>query len=96
MWRMWLCVGGVWPATVWAIGGSMASLKSTNFDTMLRLGGGWALGRRREGDRSWTALHLHGCNNYGWCMLYKAACSMCDEAFPDKVIGMLNMMKALD
>ena len=73
----------------------MAQLKNTNFDTILRLGGDWALGRRRV-DRSWTALHLHGCNNYGWCMLYKNACSMCEEVFPDKVIGMLNMMQGLE
>ena len=72
----------------------MAWLRRANFDTLLKLGGGWALGRNKA-SRKWTALHIHGCNNYGWLGMY-GYCSVCGEVFPDKVVGMWNMMKALD
>ncbi len=71
-----------------------ASLKHTNFDTLLKLGSGWTLGRNAV-SQNWTALHTHGCNNYGW-MGANGYCSVCGQTFPDKVIGMWNMMKALD
>lgn len=73
----------------------MAWLPSTNFDTVLRLGEGWGLGRRRA-DRSWTPLHLHEDDTYGWMMPLSRECSVCEEVFPDKVVGMWNMMEALD
>ena len=77
----------------------MAWLRHANFDTILKLGGGWALGRNAA-SQNWTALHTHGCNNYGWLVADvesdNGTCSVCREVFPDKVVGMWNMMKALD
>ena len=73
----------------------MAWLSRANFDTLLKLGGGWALGRNAV-SQTWIALHTHGCNNYGWMVELGGTCSVCREVFPDKVVGMWNMMKALD
>ena len=72
----------------------MAWLRSTNFDTLLKLGDDWALGRNAA-SRTWRPLHLHG-EHYGWMASPNNGCSACEAVFPDKVIGMWNMMKALD
>lgn len=77
------------------------TVRNDDFDTILRLGGKWALGSWEEvdidtgyWDYTWIAIHLHG-RDYGYWLKRGSKCSKCGIPFPPKVIGMLNMMRSM-
>ena len=72
------------------------------FDTVLELGGNWALGAWDEVDemglvrKLWIAIHFHTLQGYGHYLKRGSKCSICGTVFPIEVIGMRNMFDGLE
>jgi len=70
-----------------------------DYSAILRLESEWGLGKpRRYYGEYWVALHFHVDEQVGWLSdMYDedGSCTTCRLAFPDKVVGMLNMINGL-
>ena len=70
-----------------------------NFSEVLRLESKWGIGKPiNYYGKYWVALHFHGDEQVGWLSDMNdsdGSCAMCGLVFPDKVVGMLNMINGL-
>ena len=69
------------------------------FSALLRLEPEWGLGKPiYYYGKYWVALHFHTDEQVGWLSDMNdsdGSCSTCGSVFPDKVVGMLNMINGL-
>ena len=70
-----------------------------NFSEVLRLESKWGLGQPKHYyGKYWVALHFHVNEQVGWLSEMNngsRCCTTCGLVFPDKVVGMLNMINGL-
>ena len=67
------------------------------FHILLRLEPKWGVGVRYPSPWPWIGVHFCETGNIGWNTLIhpRYKCGFCDAVFPERVIGMLNMMNGL-
>lgn len=71
----------------------------TNFSEFLRLEPEWGLGKPNNYyGKYWVALHFHADEQVGHLSEMNnkdGSCTACGSTFPDKVVGILNMINGL-